>query len=65
MTKVDGRDGGGIDDGEGAPVMKMGKRKENEDVLPKEGHVVRQRTARQKGKRRCGSCRQLHTRQKE
>ena len=46
--EVDGRDGGGIDDGEGAPVMKMGKRKENEDVLPKEGRVAAHRQTKGK-----------------
>jgi hypothetical protein len=46
-------------------VVKMGKRVEDGDVLPKEGRDVRRRTARQREKRRCGSCRQLHTRQKE
>ena len=61
----DGREGGGVDDGGEAPVVKMGKRVEDGDVLPKEGCDVRRRTARQKEKRRCGSCRQLHTRQKE
>ena len=61
----DGREGGGVDDGGEAPVVKMGKRVEDGDVLPKEGRDVRRRTARQREKRRCGSCRQLHTRQSE
>ena len=46
----DGREGGGVDDGGEAPVVKMGKRVEDGDVLPKEGRDVRRRTARQKGK---------------